>query len=176
MRGRPSPDPGDPGFTLLEALLVLAILATLGVVGLTRLDLGNPGLNVVQGELRASLEQAFLLARARGCDIHVALQCAERSGILPLHLPRGVRWGLPPAGIPFPAGMDPPVRAHRCGQSHPWIIVTPRGTATASVWFLTDGRDAVCLRLAGRGRIHLLRWRHRQRLWTDEGQACASAT
>ena len=58
-----------------------------------------------------------------------------------------------------------PRQALLTGQAHPCIAVTPRRTALADVWFLTDGRDAVCLRLAGTGELTLLRWRRRTRQW-----------
>jgi type II secretory pathway pseudopilin PulG len=164
------------GFSLLEATLVLGLIGILGGLAAFALTAGSPALNAVQGELRASVEQAFLLARARGCPVRVALgghvpdcrgrrECAQ---VLPLALPRGVRWGIPHPAFPLPPGMEDTRRAHLTGQAHPCITVSPGRTAEASTWFLTDGRDAVCLRLSDNGRLTLLRWRHRQRRWVRE--------
>ena len=160
------------GFSLLELLAVLAIVLALGALAAGALDRGSAALTAVQGELRASVEQAFLLARSRGGPVRVALggpaparrHPREWAGVLSLTLPRGVRWGVP-QDIPLPAGMGDTVRAHLTGQAHPCITVTPAGTAEASTWFLSDGRDAVCLRLGDQGQITLLRWRHRLRRW-----------
>jgi len=161
---RPLPGWPQRGFTLTEALVVLAIVGVLVMLGLHRLDLGHGGLGLVQGELRGAVEQGLLQARAQGCDLQVALQ-GPGGAVSPLSLPRGVRWGLPVAGIPWPPGMDPPVRAPLTGQAHDRVTVTPAGTAQASVWFLHDGEDALCLRLNGHGGIALLRWRHLERRW-----------
>lgn len=160
------------GFSLLELVLVLGLIAVLGgFAGLAPAP-ANPGLAAVQGELRASVEQAFLLARARGRPVRVALgghvpacrhrECGE---VLPLTLPRGVRWGIPHSCVPLPPGMEGTIKAHLTGQAHPCLSVSPGRTAEASAWFLTDGRDALCLRLSGRGQLTLLRWRHRLRRW-----------
>ena len=153
------------GFTLLEALLALAILAILGGLLLGSMDAGSAALTAVQGELRGGVEQAFLLARARGSEVQVGFRRSADSGLRPLQLPRGVVWGLPDRGIPLPPGMAPTIRAQRTGEAHPVITVTPEGTATASAWFLTDGKDALCLRLSGHGRFQLLRWRRRLGRW-----------
>jgi len=77
-----------------------------------------------------------------------------------------VRWGMPRAGVPFPPRMKETRRAHLAGEAHPRITVSPAGTAEANAWFLTDGRDVVCLRLGDEGQITLLRWRRRLRRWT----------
>jgi type II secretory pathway pseudopilin PulG len=151
------------GATLVETALVLALVGILTVVGLSWLP-ARSGLDAVQGELRGCLEQAQLAAQARGRELRVALQDAS-GALAPLVLPRGVRWGLP-AGIPLPPRMAPPVRAHLTGQAHAQVTVTPRHTAQASAWFLTDGQDALYLSLSDDGRPALLRWRHRLARWT----------
>ena len=165
------------GFSLVELSLALGLAAALGVLAGVATAPGNPALGALQGELKASLEQALLLARARGCPVRVALggpapgARGRRGGqgeVAPLTLPRGVRWGLPHPAIPLPEGMEDTRRAHLTGQAHACITVSPARTAEASAWFLTDGRDAVCLRLSPFGRITLLRWRHRQRRWSRE--------
>jgi type II secretory pathway pseudopilin PulG len=162
------------GYSLLELVLVLGLVGILGGLAAFPPGLGSPALNAVQGELRASLEQAFLLARARGCRVRVALgghvpACRggpdEFGEVLPLTLPPGVRWGLPHPGIPLPSGMERTRQAHLTGQAHPSVTVSPGRTAEASAWFLTDGRDGVCLRLSPQGQLTLLRWRHRLRRW-----------
>ena len=171
-----TPSSGLParGFSLLELALALGLVALLGALAAVSMSPGSRALNAVQGELRASLEQAFLLARARGVPVRVALggpvpagrdRRRESGAILPLTLPRGVRWGLPHPATPLPPDMKPTVRAHLTGQAHPFITVTPARGAEASTWFLTDGRDAICLRLGDAGQITLLRWRHRTRRW-----------
>ncbi|MDR3670743.1 MAG: prepilin-type N-terminal cleavage/methylation domain-containing protein [Holophaga sp.] len=165
------------GFSLLELVLVLSLVGILGGLAAFPPGLGSPALNAVQGELRASLEQAFLLAQARGCRVRVALggqggqvpACRGRpeacGAVPPLTLPPGVRWGMPLSGIPLPSGMERTRKAHLTGQAHPCVTVSPGHTAEASAWFLTDGRDAVCLRLSPLGQLTLLRWRHRLRRW-----------
>jgi hypothetical protein len=66
-----------------------------------------------------------------------------------------------------PPGMDPPVRALRTGVAHPFVTVTPRGTATATCWFLTDGKDALCLRLDDHARLRIWRWRRAGGPWKE---------
>lgn len=166
-----------PGFNLLELCLAQGLAALLGALAVAGLPQVNPGLNALRGELRASLEQAFLLARARGAPVRVALggpvpACRGRhrdgAHILALTLPRGVRWGLPHPGFPLPPDMQATVRAHLTGQAHPCVTVSPARTAEASTWFLTDGRDALCLRVSPFGRITLLRWSQRLGHWRTE--------
>ena len=154
---------GQGGVGLLEAVLALGIIAILALLGLTRLDVGHPGLLAVQGELRGAVEGAMLQARAQGGTVDLSLK-SPRGPLRPLTLPRGVAWGLP-EGVRPPSGMDPPLLAHRTGEAHAVVPVTPRTTALASVWFLKEGQDALCLRLNGHGQLTLLRWRNRQQEW-----------
>ncbi|GEM_PF-262557 len=166
--------PALAGFSLLELTLVLGLITLLGLLAALAPPPANPALAAVQGELRASVEQAMLLAQARGVPVRVALNgpvpaCRKHGDgahILPLTLPRGVRWGLPHPAFPLPPGMLPTVRAHLTGLAHPCVTVSPAHTAEASTWFLTDGRDAVCLRVSPFGRVTLLRWRQRLGRWT----------
>ncbi len=154
------------GHTLLETAFVLGILGLLGSLGAANLDFGSVGLAHLPLELRGALDQAFLLARARGSDVRVSLG-GPGGDVAPVLLPRGVRWGLPRTGVPIPPGMDEPIKAHLTGAAQPILTVTPRGTATASAWFLTDGKDALCVRLSGKGPITLLRWRRARRAWAQ---------
>lgn len=154
----------ESGHTFLELCLVLGILAALGGVGIAALDLGGPSLALLPVELRGTLDQGFLLARARGRDVRVSLGGAGGE-VPPVRLPRGVRWGSPPGGVPLPPGMGVPLKAHLTGAAHPVVTVTARGTATAGCWFLGARREALVLRLSGQGNLKVLRWRSRLRAW-----------
>ena len=153
------------GHTLLELTLVLGLMGLLTMLGASRVDLGAPGLAFLAGELRGILDQAFLQAQARGREVSVCL-CGPGGDVPSLRLPRGVRWGLPPTGVPLPPDLDLPRKAHLTGAAHARITVTPRGTATAGAWYLTDGKDALYLGLNGQGGLTVLRYRHRRRTWT----------
>lgn len=154
------------GFTLAETSITLGIVGILGACGISTLDLGGGlALTGFQVELQGSLDQAFHLARARGSNVTVVLNSQAAQDIIPLQLPRGVHWGKLPE-VPLPSGMDPTVKAASTGLAHARITVTPRRTATASAWFLHDGRDVLCMRLSGHGRIQMLRWKASQQKWT----------
>jgi len=153
------------GYSILETTFVLGLLGLLCGLGVATLKLGGACSGFLGWEARGVLDQALLLARARGSDVRVALG-EPRGDVRPLGLPRGFRWGLPSGAIPRPPDMKPTAKAHLTGAAHAVLTVTPRGTATAGVWFLTDGRDALCVRLSGRGAIHVLRWRRGPRAWT----------
>lgn len=152
------------GFTLVESLVVMSLLGILAAAGGSVLGLRGADLSLAQTELEGSLHQAFVLARARGTNVTLALKDENSPDVLPLRLPRRVKWGKP-AHVPLPPGVEPPRRADREGESLPRIIVTPRHTAVAALWFLNDGRDALCLRLNGRGQSLLYRWRHSRGRW-----------
>ena len=163
------------GFSLTELLLALTLLALLCGMGAGAAGPCHAGLGVVQAELRAAVEQAFLQARAEGRSVLVALEghtpaCRARhpaapSGELPpLILPRRVRWGLPPA-VPLPPDAEASPETQRSGRAQACITVTPERTAVANAWYLTDGQDAVYLGLSGHGRITLLRWRQHLGRW-----------
>lgn len=154
------------GTSLLELTVTMAVAALVAAVGLSQLDSGGLELSVAHQEIRGSLEQAFILARARGRNVTVALGAATGAGEhLPVQLSRRVAWGKPDR-IPLPPGMDAPVVAGRTGEAHPIMTVTPRRTALANTWFLNDGQDALCMRINGKGQLQVLRWRHRQAAWT----------
>lgn len=145
--------------------MALGIVGILSAAGLSTLDFGSPDLDAVQVDLEGGLYQAFHLARARGTDVVVALGNDSAPDVIPVKLVGKVKWGKP-ASIPLPPGMEPTKTAESTGQAHPRITVTPRHTATATTWFVNNGKDAVCMRLSGHGRIQLLRWRHANKKWT----------
>lgn len=153
------------GTSLLDLTVSMAVAAVMTAVCLAQWDPGSAELAVAQSEIRGSLEQAFSLARARGSNVTVALgQASGAGGHLPVQLPRKIRWGKP-AAIPLPPDMDPPAVATLTGEAHPILTVTPRHTALASTWFLNDGREALCMRLSGRGKLQVLRWRRDRMKW-----------
>ncbi len=154
------------GTSLLELTTALAVAAILAAVGLAQIDTGPAQLAAAHQEICGGLDQAFNLARARGTNVTVALGKATGAGEhLPVQLGPKVRWGKPDS-IPLPPDMDAPVVAAKTGEAHAIITVTPRRTALASTWFLNDGKNALCMRLSGKGHIQVLRW-HRDLLkWT----------
>ena len=153
------------GFSLTELCISLGIVGILSGFGASALSLSSIGLATVQQDLDGALYQAFHQARAQGRNVQVALGAqSDSSDVLPVEMPRNVRWGKP-ASVPLPPGMDKPVVADKTGEAHGRITVTPRHTTTATVWFLTDGRDVLCVRLSGRGQHHMLRWRAAKRTW-----------
>lgn len=154
------------GTSLLELTVAMAMAAILAAVGLSQIDTGPAQLAAAHQEIRGSLDEAFNLARARGTNVTVALGKATGAGEhLPVQLGPKVRWGKPDS-IPLPPDMDAPVVAGRTGEAHPIITVTPRRTALASTWFLNDGRNALCMRLSGRGHVQVLQWHRDLRTWT----------
>lgn len=157
------------GFTAVETIVCLGIAGALSLAGLSTIKLNGVDLSVAQQELQGCLDQAFVQARAQGRNVTlVPAGSGGGPGILPVHLPRKVKWGKP-ARIPLPAGMADPTRADESGQAHPRITVTPRRTVTASAWFLHDGRDALCFRMAGHGRLTVLRWKAARGRWERVG-------
>jgi hypothetical protein len=151
---------------LLELTVAMGVAAILAVVGTAQWDSGGTELSAAHQEIRGSLEQAFILARARGTNVTVALGKASGAGEhLPVQLGRRVKWGKP-AHIPLPPDMDTPTVASRTGEAHAILTVTPRHTALASTWFLNTGEEALCMRLSGRGHLQVLRWRRDITKWT----------
>lgn len=156
----------ERGFSLLELSLAMGISAVLGLIGLAQMDTGAVELAAARQEISGSLEQAFVLARARGTDVKVAVGKATGIGEhLPVELSPRVKWGKP-AQIPLPPGMAEPLVATRNGEAHAVLTVTPRHTALACAWFLHAGNEALCLRLSGQGRLKVLRWHSDQKRWT----------
>ena len=152
------------GYSTVETSVVMAIVGILASIGISTVNFGSQELTVVQMEFQASLHEAFLLARAQGRSVTVALGDPKVPGIIPVRLPSKVKWGKP-ASIPTPPGMEDPKKADARGFAHARITVTPRHTATACAWFVNDGREAVCMRLSGSGRIQVLRWRRSNKKW-----------
>ncbi len=157
------------GFTTTETLVTLGIVGLLSAVGLSTVSFRAVDLAVAQQELQGCLDQAFVQARASGRNVTLApARDGGGPGIIPVQLPRRVKWGKP-AHIPLPRGMEDPVRADRAGESHARITVTPRRTVTSSAWFLHDGTEALCFRMSGHGRLNVLRYRAVQRRWERVG-------
>jgi len=150
--------------SLIELLAVTGIAGALGLGAFSAMRLPGPGLAIAGHEIQGSLDQAFALARNSGQSVEVSASRTQDLGHLPVNLPPTVRWGLP-SGVPLPPRMDDTIRAESKGEAHPAITVTPGHTATATVWFLNDGRDALCLRINGHGRVTALRWRSGSRRW-----------
>jgi len=154
------------GASLLELTVTMGITAILALVFTTQWDTAGVDLAAAHQEIAGSLYEAFTLARARGTNVTVALGKASGAGEhLAVQLSRRVHWGKPDH-IPLPPGMDTPLVATKTGESHPIITVTPRHTALASAWFLNNGKEALCMRLSGQGRLQVLRWRRDLKVWT----------
>jgi hypothetical protein len=119
-------------------------------------------LRAAQAELRRSLHLAFRLASIHGRAVVLDPFQQATEGCLALRLPEGVRWGRP-LSIPLP----PSLADSGWGDGRPRpITVMPRRRASANVWFLHHGRQALCLRLDLSGAVELLRYRPLLRAWT----------
>lgn len=153
------------GFSALELTLVLGAASLLFAVGLCSWDTRTVDLTAAQQEIRGSLEEAFILARAKGVSVKVALGASNGSGDhVPVRLSPRIKWGKPDH-IPMPQDMDAAVAA-RTGESHPVITVTPLHTTLASAWFLNNGKEALCMRISDHGYVQVLRWRADRQTWT----------
>lgn len=157
------------GFTSAETVWTLAIVWVLSIAGLSMVDLNVVDLPAAQHEMQGCLDQAFVQARASGRNVSLApAREGGGPGIIPVRLPKRVKWGKP-AHIPLPPGMADPLRADTTGEAHARITVTPRRTVTASAWFVNDGKDALCFRLSGHGRLNVLRYRAAHQRWERVG-------
>jgi len=112
-------------------------------------------LRAAQAELRRSLQLAFGLASAHHRAVVVEPGRSAAEGRITVQLPEGVRWGRP-ATIPLPPSLSD--SGWRGGRPRP-ITVMPQRRASANVWFLHHGRQALCLRLDLSGSVELLRYR-----------------
>jgi hypothetical protein len=155
----------ERGYSTVEAAVAMGIVGILSAAGISTLDFGSQELTGVQVEFQGSLHEAFHLAWAQGKDVVVALGDPETPGIVPVRLPPRIKWGLP-GFIPTPPGMTRPRVATTTGMAHPRITVTPRHTATATAWFINDGREALCMRVSGFGHVQVLRWRKSTKKWS----------
>jgi hypothetical protein len=120
-----------------------------------------PPLRAAQSELRRSLHLAFRLASThhRAVVLEPCRQATE--GRIAVKLPEGVRWGRP-ATVPLPPSLAD--SGWRGGRPRP-ITVMPERRASANVWFLHHGKQALCLRLGLSGTVELLRYRPLLRAW-----------
>lgn len=114
-----------------------------------------PPLRAAQAELRRSLHLGFNLASVHGRAVVLEPSRMAGEGCIPVRLPQGVRWGRP-AAIPLPASLAG--SGWKGGRPRP-ITVMPQRRASANVWFLHHGREALCLRLGLTGTVELLRYR-----------------
>ncbi|MCE1229682.1 MAG: hypothetical protein LWX11_09400 [Firmicutes bacterium] len=153
----------------METSVALGIVGLLSALGVGLACPTGAELAGLQVELPGAIHQAKVLARASGHNVIVALGDPTKGpDVLPVHLPSKVKWGKP-AHIPLPKGMADPKVADDTGEAHAKVTLTPRNTATATTWFLNDGREALCMRLSGQGRLQLLRWRKDQKTWVKVG-------
>lgn len=166
------------GSSLLELVLVLGGLGGLGLAAGAGPGRGHAALAAVQGELRASVEQALLLARARGGPVVLTLEASGHgptgrvrpAGPAYAELPgprmaRGVGWGAGAHPPPLPAGAERTRQAQRTGRSRDRLLVTAARSAQAGAWYLNDGADVAYLGLGDHGEITCQRWRSRLRQW-----------
>lgn len=157
------------GFTLVETSCALGVVGLLATGGVALIRPPALALAAVQSELDGALHQARHLARSRGTTVRVSLgQPDGAADVLGLRLPRQVRWGKP-ARVPLPKGMADPVQADETGQAHGTIAFSPRGTATATTWFLSQGDEVLCVRMNGQARWRMLRWRPARKVWQGVG-------
>jgi hypothetical protein len=119
-------------------------------------------LRAAQAELRRSLHLAFRLASVHRRTVVLEPFQQATEGSLALRLPEGVRWGRP-LSIPLPPSLAD--SGWRDGRPRP-ITILPQRRASANVWFLHHGRQALCLRLDLSGAVELLRYRPLLRAWT----------
>ena len=123
----------------------------------------SPPLRAAQLELRRSLNLAFRLASLHRRAVVLEPRRQASEGRIAVHLPEGVRWGRP-ATIPLPPSLLN--SGWRGGHPKP-ITVMPQQRASANVWFLHHGRQALCLRLDLSGAVELLRYRPLLGAWTS---------
>jgi hypothetical protein len=119
-------------------------------------------LRAAQAELHRSLHLAFRLASIHHRTVVLEPYGRAAEGRISLRLPEGVRWGRPPA-VPLPPSL---ADSGWLGEDPHPIMVIPQRRASANVWFLHHGREALCLHLDLSGSVELLRYRPRLGAWT----------
>ena len=122
-----------------------------------------PPLKAAQAELHRSLHLAFGLATTFHRTVVLEPCRKAAAGRIAVKLPEGVRWGRP-AAIPLPPSLED--SGWWGGRPRP-ITVMPQRRASANVWFLHHGRQALCFRLDLSGAVELLRYRPLLRTWTS---------
>jgi hypothetical protein len=119
-------------------------------------------LRAAHKELHRALTLAFSLATTHRRPVTLQPIREPHEGHLSVRLPMDVRWGRP-AHVPLPP--DLANTGWRGGRPRP-ITVMPHRAATANVWFLHHGREALCLRLGLKGQVEILRYRPLLATWT----------
>ena len=137
--------------------------ATQAVAGLLPSPICPP-LKAARAELQRSLHLAFGLASTHHRAVVLEPCRKATEGRISVKLPEGVRWGCP-AAIPLPPSLED--SGWRGGRPRP-ITVMPQRRASANVWFLHHGREALCFRLDLSGSVELLRYRP----WLGTWVAC----
>jgi hypothetical protein len=122
-----------------------------------------PPLRAAHAELRRSLHLAFRLASTHHRTVVLEPFREATEGRISVRLPEGVQWGRP-AAIPLPPSLAG--SGWRGGRPQP-ITVTPQRRASANVWFLHHGGEALCLRLGLSGSVELLRYRPLLGAWVS---------
>ncbi len=119
-------------------------------------------LSVARQELHKNLRLAFRLASSQQRPVSLHPSPIQNEAELVLCLPTGVRWG-PPSTVPLPPSLAD--SGWRRSKPRP-ITVMPHRRATANVWFLHHGREALCLRMALSGTVEMLWYRPLLGAWT----------
>jgi hypothetical protein len=119
-------------------------------------------LRAARRELKARLHLAFRLASLHHRVVVLEPGAKSGRGLVSLQLPQEVAWGCPPA-IPLPPNLEGSGWDRDCPRP---ITVMPEHRATANVWFLHHGREALCLCLGLKGTVELLRYRPLLGAWT----------
>lgn len=119
-------------------------------------------LSMARQELHKNLHLAFRLASSQQRTVVLQPSPTQAEAGLSLCLPAGVRWGRP-ATVPLPPSLAD--SGWRGGKPRP-ITVMPHRRATANVWFLHHGREALCLRLALSGTVEMSWYRPLLGAWT----------
>ncbi len=113
-------------------------------------------------EVKQTLDVAFrLAARTNGFVVVEPEPRRGRGRIAPL-VPKSLAWGKPPR-VPLP----PRTLDARWAEAPRSFTLTPWHTATEGMWFLNDGRRALCVKLSAKGDVKVLRFRPLLRRWTE---------